>query len=474
MDVLQQLVAGNPAALTAYQALVEAGGEVYIVGGAVRDAIMGKQPKDIDMVVAGINDKKIEKALEKTGGQLNFTGKQFGVFRFKYQGDEVEIAMPRVEKSTGAGHRDFKVDYDHKIPIETDLGRRDFTANAMAYDLNTGQLIDPYGGQADIQTQTLRLVNPNAFKDDPLRIVRAIVAYAKHGLYPDEQTEAALQESADKVRNLPGERIQAELDKLLAAPDPATAIELAYRSGVLDYILPEVSSAMGFDQHNRFHDLDVGSHLLAVLRAMSQISNDPDMRLAALLHDIGKPDSFWQDATGAGHFYEHPDYPNSANHEELGADMGAELMRRLRYPEDRVKRVETLIRMHMFPYFESEKGARKLLNAVEGDSKMAMDLMKLRESDARGKRDGQLNQYDSTKIPKNVQWLQNAIDKQDATTVRDLALNGSDLIALGMQPGPEIGIVLKKLLDLVVEDPSLNQKDILTQKAKEIIDAQSS
>jgi tRNA nucleotidyltransferase (CCA-adding enzyme) len=198
---------------------------------------------------------------------------------------------------------------------------------------------------------------PNSFKDDPLRIVRAIVAAARHGLEPDLGTLEQMRDEASQIRFLPGERIQMELDKLMTSPNPVRAIEIAQATGLLDYMIPEVSVAFGIDQHNPHHDLDVGEHLLEVLRHMTNISDDPDMRLAALLHDIGKPDSQWFDEDGTAHYYKHPKHPESADHHTLGAQYAETLMKRLKYPNDRIRpREETDPASHV-PCFHQRSGA---------------------------------------------------------------------------------------------------------------------
>lgn len=457
----------DPAALQAYQALSAAGGRVFIVGGAVRDTILGKKPKDVDLMVAGIPADQVEAALRALPGPTQFAGKNFGVFHYYNPEDKenkVEIALPRSEHSTGPGHKDFEVQVDHTLPIESDLSRRDFTGNAMAFDIDSQQLIDPFDGEGDLKEGILRLINEQAFVDDPLRIVRAVVAYSVHGLIPDEFTLDQMEVNASRIRNLPGDRIREELDKLLTGEDPAEALRMAHEAGLLEYILPELDVAMGFNQHNVHHDLDVGEHTLTVLEHMTTLTDDPDLRLAALLHDLGKPDSFWQDEEGNGHFYEDPSQPDSANHEEVGADIARSFMTRLHYSKNRINRVTQLVQHHMFPYFQAHSGARKFLNRVGGDPQMAQDLLALRESDAHGKADGTMRPYDEEQIALNRQLLQEVLDKDEAVTVKNLAVSGTDLMALGIPAGPELGRILKDvLLPLVIEDPNLNERETLLE-----------
>jgi tRNA nucleotidyltransferase (CCA-adding enzyme) len=252
------------------------------------------------------------------------------------------------------------------------------------------------------------------------------------------------------------------MTKLLSGEDPVRAIQLAEKSGLIEYLLPELSATIGFDQKNPHHDLDVFSHTMQVLKTMSALSNDPDMRLAALFHDSGKPDSFWQDKDaplgGGGHFYKKILKDGTvlgADHEDVGADRVREFMERLHYPNNRIDRVEKLIKNHMFPYFSNDKGARKFLRNLGGDVKMAFDLLTLRQADASGKSTGEMSEYDTQMVARDRQLLQEVLDSGEGFTLKDLAVNGNDMIGAGLK-GPQIGAALNKLLDLVVENPALN------------------
>lgn len=466
MSVIDSGIKNEPAAKAAIDALTAAGGRVFVVGGAVRDAVLGSNPKDIDLMVQGLDDDAIVGALNPIG-RLDFTGKQFGVYRFKLGQSEVEIALPRTERSTGPGHTDFEVTTDPMLDPSQDLARRDFTGNAMAYEPATGQLIDPFGGEDDLLNKRLNLVNDQAFADDPLRVVRALVANARFGLEPSDSLKQALADNAYRIKNLPGERIQMELDKLMVSADPVRAVELAEQSGLIPYLFPELEAAIGFDQMNPHHDLDVFSHTMKVFSAMTQFSNDPDLRLAALFHDSGKPDSFWRDETapagGGGHFYKKVKNDGSvlgADHETVGAEKVAAFMKRLRYPNARIERVKKLVEFHMFPYFKSVKGARKFLRALGGDTKMAFDLLTLREADASGKTSGEVSAYDREMIDRDRQLLQTVLEQEDSFTLKDLAVNGHDLIKAGLK-GAQVGQALNRLLDLVVDNPDLNDHDTL-------------
>lgn len=475
---ISSLVHSDPVASRATKALEGDGGKVYAVGGAVRDAILGKQPKDIDLMVTGRTPAEVQASLEMLPGQVNLTGKDFGVFRYKDGGQEVEIALPRRERSTGEGHRDFNVQADPHMAPQEDLWRRDFTANAMAVNLANGELVDPYGGRDDARRGILRAHNPEALSEDPLRVVRGLVANSRHGLVPDDATKSQMGAAAPNLPALPQERVQQELDKLFAGDNPAQALRLAHQVGALKHIFPELDSTFGYDQNNPHHEHELGDHIMQALEQTAKINKDPDVRLATALHDIGKPASQWTDPeTGRSHFYRRKLDDGSfigSDHETVGAEMARSAMNRLRYPNDRIQRVTGLVQNHMFPGFTSEKGARKFLQRV---GPLADDLLDLRWGDQGGKSmypnqrgkapvDSGPNSLNADKgldlsIEKQRNLLDQVRNKRQATNKSELAINGNDLISLGIRPGPQIGTILQRLEDEVVENPTLNTKEQL-------------
>lgn len=452
------LAAQDPAAHGAWLALKKAGGTVYVVGGAVRDALMNKKPKDIDLMVTGVPADEVGKVLSALPGRMDLTGKDFGVYRYNVDDHEVEIALPRTERSTGGRRVDFEVSVDHTLPIHTDLERRDFTANAIAVNLDTGAMVDPFNGEGDIADRNLQTVHPNSFVEDPTRLVRALVAHARHGLEPTPDTRRQMQAHGDSLMGESPERIQAELDKLMKSDNPAKAVRLAHDTGLLQHILPEVDACFDYDQNNPHHNYDLGTHLLNVLEHTAENTKDPDVRLAALLHDIGKPSSQWTNPeTGGSHYYYNAELGMGKDHELEGADMAESRMKALKYPNSRIKRVKGIIAGHMFPDFSSEKGGRKFLNRY---GEHADELFTIREADRAGKG---TDEYQDTKTP--VQHQREIVEaikaKGQATTQSNLAVNGNDLIGMGIQPGPMLGELLKALTDLVVETPEMNEKHTL-------------
>lgn len=218
----------------------------------------------------------------------------------------------------------------------------------------------------------------------PEQIVREITYYANTGERPDEETLQKMTDDSHKVRYVDPERMRIELDDLLASERPAEALRLADECGLLDYMIPELGAAYDFNQNNPHHRLTVGDHSLSVLEHVARINKDPDVRLAAMMHDVGKPDAYWEDPFGNGHFYAKPGDTNSQNHEDRGADLARQFMYRLNYDPERVDKVDNLIRNHMWNFYSTPAGARRFVNRA-GGPEAASDLLDLKEGDIRGK-----------------------------------------------------------------------------------------
>lgn len=286
----------------ALHAIAQAGGEVHIVGGAVRDKYLGKEPKDIDLLITKIPLDKLKEILSHFG-EAKLVGESFGVIKFVPTNSKTEydFAIPRKEKSTGDGHKDFKVEYDHTLPVEDDLKRRDFTFNSLAEEYKTGKIKDPHGGLEDIKNKILRLVNKDAIREDPLRAYRAIQFAARFGFKPDQQLidelkklapmipelkkeiEVPLPESehrinkktnklvtTKKTKKLSEDRISAELGKLMKSPKPSVGLNILRDTGILEHTLP------GLEKH-----FDICS------RAVDNAPHDISLRMAALLAPLG-------------------------------------------------------------------------------------------------------------------------------------------------------------------------------------------
>ena len=466
---IKQLALTDPAVWNAYKALHRAGGEVFVVGGAVRDALMQKEPKDIDLLVRNIPSEQVDAILTALPGRVDLTGKNFGVYRYRTKNHEVEIALPRTETSTGDRRVHFDVDVDHTLPVEDDLLRRDFTINSMAVNLETGQLTDPYGGADDIEHRRLHTTHPSSFQEDPTRLVRALVMAGRYGLHPDEKTRHEIAENAHRIDLESPDAVQPILDKLFASHDPARAIRLAHDTGLLKHLFPEVEHNWDFDQNNPHHNYSLGEHLVNVLENISHHTTDPDLRVAALLHDVGKPASAWTNPeTGFNHYYKGPEGQGD-DHAVVGARMAEERLRALKWPTARIKRISHLINHHMWPAFSSPKGARKFLNRV-GDEH-ADDLLTFRWADQHGKGQTPAELSARTSVDTQRGYVEQVRSAQEPTSQSALSVNGSDIIALGIKAGPQVGAILRKLTDDVIEDPSLNDRNRLLQRAQEYVDA---
>jgi tRNA nucleotidyltransferase (CCA-adding enzyme) len=477
---IRTLASADPAAWKAYQALGAAGGHVYVVGGAVRDALLQRQPKDIDLLVGGLPSEEVHRILTSLPGQVDMRGSRFGIYVYHTHGKEVEIALPRKDDYEGGKRADVKISADPNLPIEKDLERRDFTANSMAVDLNSGQLIDPFDGSGDISRGVLRTTHPKSFKEDPTRLMRALTATSRFGLEPDEKTRAEMGESAHMLDHESPDALRVQLEKLMVSANPARAVRLAQETGVLHHLFPELAENYDFDQHNPHHNYSLGDHSLQVLDNMARITPNPDMRLAALLHDIGKPGSQWFDGHGVAHYYPRPQHLDAelapggkwqraenwgADHAALGANMAeARLRQTFNYPVENMRRIHSLINAHMFGNFEKPKGARKFL---QQNGQHADDLLTLRECDGEGK---------GTESTDNVEQMRQLIENERQqgapTTQSALAVNGNDIMGLGIKAGPQIGTILRQLTDDVVDDPKLNDREALLQRAQEYADAQ--
>ncbi len=474
-----ELLKRDKAAFIAANALHDAGATVHIVGGAVRDALLGKSPKDVDLVVGDLPFDQIMAALKSLPGKVTVTGNDFPVPRYRTRdGAEVEVAIRRIERGNGSGRtRDFEVNSDPMLPIEDDLGRRDFTINAMALDPFTNELVDPFGGVEDINNRRLRTVSPRSFQDDATRILRGLTAVSKHGMHPDEATLAQARdwkhrfgtthEERDEktgeirtVRDVPYERIQTELDKIMSGQNPAKAMRFAQELGLFDYFMPEVAATHKFDQRNKYHNQELFDHLMGVLEHMSTLSGDPDKRMAAMLHDIGKPASQWFDSEGGAHYYFDPETRQGQDHEDVGAEMAHKILTELKYPTNRVNRISHMIKHHMFPGFNTSKGARKFIARVGQEH--AHDLIDLREAD-------QFNHSSPSDGNADImrQLVDTAQEEKAPTGVSSLAINGKDLIDLGVKPGPGMGKILNDLAEAVIDDPALNTRETLLQMAQQ-------
>ena len=453
--------------ISAYiSALIRAGGELYEVGGPVRDRLMGKIPKDHDLLCRGLKVDQVAEVL-KPFGKVAVVGKTFGVIKFsphRQPGLSIDIALPRREHSTGVGHRDFEVAFDPRLPVEEDLGRRDFTINAMALSLPHERLIDPYGGQADLKAKILRQVFAQAFEEDPLRLLRGIQFAARFNLTIETATWEAMCANARLIKTVSGERISEELVKLMSAPKPSAGFELMARSGLLEQILPELTALRGIEQDKQPGD-DVFSHTMRALdagRSDSAVEHKGNLELlfAILLHDLGK-------ARTAQY---HPPSRRVVffGHQMVSVKMAKRWMDRMKLASTGLnpQHILKLIENHMFETKASytDRAIRRFVAKVGQD--LVFKLLDLRIADNRGGK----HPHGIKGVLRLRTRIRQELAKKPPFGPRDLAINGQDIMALGVAEGPAVGHILKKLVDIVLNDPDLNTREHLLALVREMME----
>lgn len=442
--------------------IYEAGGEIYEVGGSVRDRLLGRLHKDNDFLVTGIPIEKLTSLL-KPFGSVQFVGKSFGVLKFspfKEKNTIYDIAIPRKEMSTGTGHRDFEVIYDHTLPVHVDLARRDFTINAMARNIKTGKLIDPFNGEKDLRDKLLRQVFVEAFIEDPLRLLRAVQFSARFDLDIEPETLKNMEKHAELIKTVSGERVADEIRKLFLAKKPSIGFDIMDKTGILPFVFPEISAEKGVEQ-DKGHD--VYKHTMIVLDASASdqiIENRGDLELmfAALLHDAGKAKTarFVPEQKRIAFF----------GHQLVSKRMAKKRMEALKATVIGVdtKDVLTLIENHMFETksFFSDKAIRRFINKI--GKELIIKLLDLRIADNRGgKYPGGVGGV--LKLKKRII---EELEKKPPFGPKDLAINGHDLMDVEIKAGRLMGVVIKELVELVLDDPNLNTKEQLLALAKNI------
>jgi tRNA nucleotidyltransferase (CCA-adding enzyme) len=457
--------------------------DAYLVGGAVRDELLGHESKDADFLVPDVDTEGLKQKLAPHGRveDLVVANRLVGV-RLHPREKEIrkltpagiEFAPPRKEVSTGPGRHDFEIVADASLSVEDDMRRRDFTVNAMARRLSTGEIVDPLGGREDLKRGVLRTVSPTSFAEDPLRLVRALRFVSQLGFEPDASTLQQMRDEAVSVKLVSGERIggglaadgMGELSKLLMGKEPARALRLARDTGVLTELLPELAPSIGFDQESKYHSLGVDEHTFDVVQAAADRGLSLAVRLAALFHDLGKPFTAWRGADGRLHYYAKPGYAEKS-HEQVGAELANRALNRLRYPTDLRRRVERIIRHHMFNISKGDALRARRFLAKHGDE-VAFELVDLKEADYAGKpgADGLPPVEDLEKLERFRKLLER--EQKHPHRLADLAVDGNDLIEAGFEPGPELGHTLRDLLHVVVDDPSQNTREALLRRARKL------
>ncbi|MBC7088493.1 MAG: CCA tRNA nucleotidyltransferase [Tissierellales bacterium] len=419
------------------------GYEAYLVGGCVRDHLIGKEPSDYD-IATNATPEKIEKIFKDF--KLIDIGRKFGTMKIIMDEGEVEVTTFRSEDIYIKGRKPKDVKYISNL--YEDLRRRDFTINAIAFNPRIG-FVDPFYGMNDIKLKLIRCVgDPNdRLNEDYLRILRAVRFATQLRFTIEVQTANACAKLASQLKLISKERIRDELVKIILSDEPSYGIRLMKDLGILQVIIPEIIPAIGFDQRNPHHYLNVFEHTLEVLDNTPKIL---EVRLAALFHDIGKPYTFKLDENGIGHFY---------GHEKVSAEIAKDVLTRLNFSNELVKNTLVLISAHMnYAKDLDKKYVKKQLQKIGYEN--FNNLIELQIADKLSKKgDKDLSYFDTKRrILKEIE------DEPYSRT--HLAINGEDLIALGIAEGPLIGEILDYLLEIVIENPKKNNKTDLIDIVK--------
>ena len=427
------------------------GKRAWIVGGCVRDLFLGRTASDWDVAT----DARPDELLAIFPAAIP-TGIEHGTVTVIKAGHHYEVTTLRGEGTYSDGRRPDWVEFVDDIAA--DLARRDFTVNAIALDPLDGRVIDPHGGKEDLARRVLRAVgNPRErFAEDGLRVLRAARFVATLELSLDPETEAAIQPTLETYRKVAAERVRDEWVKAMKARMPSRAFEVMRRTGILAVTCPELLDGVGMDQ-NRWHAYDVWRH---GLECMDACEGDPILRIAALLHDVGKPQTrVWSEKTADYTFYDH---------DRVGAERAEPIAARLRFSNDERARIVSLVRNHLFHYSDewTDAAVRRWIRRVGAER--LDDLYALNEADVRAK--GRDCSADLDALSSLKGHVAKVLAEGTALSTRDLKVNGHDLIReLGIRPGPIIGQILDALLEAVTNDPNANEREALLAKAREYV-----
>lgn len=435
------------------EALEEKGFKAYPVGGSVRDILLGKSPTDWDIATDALPEE-IQEIFPD-----NVYENEFGTVAVKTGSEKEELKLIEVTtfrtegKYSDKRHPD-KVKFTKEI--EKDLSRRDLTINAMALDISNNEVIDPYDGKNDLENKLIKTVEDpqRRFEEDALRLMRAVRFATELDFKIEKETAKAIKEKSDSLKDIANERIRDELVKIMKSDRADQGIRLLEEMSLLEHIIPELREGIDCDQAGH-HIYTVWEHNVRSLKYAAENDYTLENRMASLLHDVGKPrtkEGKGEDAT----FY---------NHEVVGGEMTKEILERLKFPKDFVKKVSHLVRHHLFYYNVgevTESGVRRFIKRVGIEN--IDDLVQVRKAD-------RIGSGVPKAVPYKLRHLLFMIEKvrRDPITTSNLEIDGDDVMNIAdMEPGPEIGFILNILLDNVLDDPDKNNKDYLEEKTKEL------
>lgn len=429
------------------ETLRAAGYEAYAVGGCVRDCILERSPNDWDITTSA----KPEETKRLFARTID-TGIKHGTVTVMLDREGFEVTTYRIDGDYEDGRHPKEVTFT--ASLEEDLKRRDFTINAMAYNEQSG-LIDIFGGIRDIEQGVIRCVGnaEERFTEDALRMLRAVRFSAQLGYQIEENTKRAIRKLAPNLKLISAERIQAELVKLVMSAHP-DYLRVAYETGITEQILPEFDVCMKTEQNNPHHCYSVGEH---ILHSMLEIAPDKVLRLGMLFHDIGKPQTLTVDEKGITH---------NKGHAAAGEKMTGKILHRLRFDNDTINKVTKIVLYHDQEIGNTESSVRRAINRI-GEDIFPM-LFAVRHADILAQ-----SEYQREEKLKKLTYLEEIYDgicrRKECLSLKDLAVTGSDLIAIGVPAGRELGVLLNELLDIVLEEPARNTREELLRICREKI-----
>lgn len=434
-------------ALTVVERLERYGYEAYVVGGCVRDSLLGRRPKDWDVCTNALPEEVLR--VFKRFHVIK-TGLQHGTVTVMVSHQPVEVTTFRIDGEYTDNRHPDSVNFVSRV--EEDLARRDFTINAMAYSPTRG-LVDAFGGQEDLQHGIIRCVGePDArFNEDGLRIMRALRFAARYNFGIETETAYSLHRNRHLLENVSVERIFVELKGILVG-EGVLGMMQAFPD-VFAVIIPELAPTIGFDQRNPHHCYDVWTHIAHAVQAAPA---DEVLRLALLLHDMAKPATCTLGEDGRGHFY---------NHGKVGAEMARDILLRLKSDTATLQNVVTLVREHDSVLPTTAPGMRRLIGKLGVET--LQQLISIKQADMAAQSTHEREQKQATLRNARL-LLEDVLDEPPAFTVADLAITGRDLIAMGLKPGPAMGSILKTLLTEVQDEQLDNTREALSARAREL------
>ena len=430
------------------------GYEAFLCGGAVRDSILGRPIHDYDITTSATPDEMMEVFKDK---RIIETGLQHGTITIVIDGEGYECTTYRIDGNYSDSRRPDSVTFTRNL--KEDLKRRDFTINAMAYNDEIG-LIDPFNGMEDIKYHKIRCVGraEDRFSEDALRILRAIRFASQLGFVLEPDTDWNISKMYKNLENISIERINSEFCKIAASSD--FCVQMVLYHEVFSLFIPEIKDMLGFQQNNPYHIYDVWNHTVHAVQAY-ECDYEPDLNprdlitsLAVFFHDIGKPHCYQDGEDGIRHF---------KGHGRVSADMTNEIMKRLRFDNDTREKVVELVYYHDATFEVGKKYIKRWLNKI-GEEQFRR-LLNVRRADIKAQAD--MNQETRLQKIDNIEYiLEEVLQDDECFSLKDLAVNGKDLITIGYKPGKEIGEVLNNLLDLVISGEYKNEKEKLLEIAE--------